>query len=231
RHRLKELEGAAGVVNLYVDAAAGADELVDAAGGDEAAVVHDRGVGTDLLELGQDVAGEEDGHALGAEPADELADLAHLLGVEADGGLVEDEELGLVEEGLREGETLTHAGRVGAHFAVDRGAEAGDLEGFVEVSFGEGLATGEREGLEIVDAGHVRHEAGALDDRADAAQERAAGAHALAEEERAAAGGVDEAEDHAQGGGLAGAVRAEQAEDGAGRDLESEVVHGEDIAE
>src|SRR5439155_749959 len=74
RHRLKELEGAAGVVNLYVDAAAGADELVDAAGGDEAAVVHDRGVGTDLLELGQDVAGEEDRHALGAEPADERAD-------------------------------------------------------------------------------------------------------------------------------------------------------------
>src|SRR5438132_1685149 len=102
--RLEELEGAAGVVDLDVDAAAGADELVDAPGGDEAAVVHNGGVGTDLLELGQDVAGEEDRHALGTEPADELADLAHFLGVEADGGLVEDEELGLVEEGLGESE-------------------------------------------------------------------------------------------------------------------------------
>ena len=74
-------------------------------------------------------------------------------------------------------------------------------------------------------------EAGALDDGADAAEERAAWAHGPAEEECPAASGVDEAEDHAQGGRLASAVGAEQAENGAGRDFESEVVNGHDVAE
>src|SRR5207247_1515879 len=84
---------------------------------------------------------------------------------------------------------------------------------------------------EVVHAGHVRDEAGTLDDGADAAEEGTAGAHPLAEEERAAARGVHEAEDHAERGRLASAVGAEQAEDGGRRHLEREVVDGGYVAE
>src|SRR5450756_64220 len=47
---------------------------------------------------------------------------------------------------------------------------------------------------------------------------------------RLAAGGGQEGREHAQGGGLAGPVRAQEADDLAGVDVEVDTAHGVDVA-
>src|SRR5204862_269147 len=67
---------------------------------------------------------------------DELAHLAHLARVEAVGGLVEHEDLGLAQQHPSEAEALAHALGVGLDPAVDGGAEVGDGERGLEVGVG-----------------------------------------------------------------------------------------------
>ena len=68
---------------------------------------------------------EQDGHAaFVAEVEDEVAEPFDALGVEAVGGLVQQEDFGLRQEGLGEGEALAHAVTVGSHFRVDALGEA-----------------------------------------------------------------------------------------------------------
>ncbi len=62
--------------------------------------------------------------ALLREPPEQLAHRAHLLGVEAVGRLVEQEQLGPAEQHPREAEALAHALRVRLHPALDRVARA-----------------------------------------------------------------------------------------------------------
>src|SRR5690606_35296760 len=79
--------------------AAEAAQLVEAALGDETALAHDGRVGAHLLDLGEEVAGDDDGRPVVGERPDEVAHLARALGVEAVGRLVEDEELAGHEQG------------------------------------------------------------------------------------------------------------------------------------
>ena len=95
--------------------------------------MHHDDIGAGLLDLAQHVGGDD--HR--ATPFDVLVQhIAHrpdLGRVEAVRRLVEDEEIGLAEHGLRDAEALTHALAVGADLAVDCCAEVGDFEHFVEV--------------------------------------------------------------------------------------------------
>ena len=113
-----------------------ADEVDDRAGRDQLALVHHDRMGADLLDLGQDVAGEQHGRARLGDAPHELAHLAHLTRVEAVGGLVEHEHLGLAQQHAREPEPLAHALRVGLHLAVDGRAELGDGQRLLEVGVG-----------------------------------------------------------------------------------------------
>ena len=63
---------------------------------DDAAVMHDLHAVAHGLHLGQDVSGEDYAVRAG-ELADQLADLADLVRIEADGRLVEDDDIGPVQ--------------------------------------------------------------------------------------------------------------------------------------
>ena len=75
-------------------------QLVGAALGDDPAAVEDQHAAAEQLDLGQDVGREQQG-VLAAELADQLADGHDLLRIEADGRLVEDQHLRVVEDRRR----------------------------------------------------------------------------------------------------------------------------------
>jgi len=98
----------AGGLDFKEDGAAAADEAGEVGGGVggfDAAVVDDEDAGAGEFDFGEDVGGEEDGVVF-AEFLDEVADGADLIGIEADGGFVEDEEVGVVDEGVGESDAL-----------------------------------------------------------------------------------------------------------------------------
>ena len=85
---------------------------------DEAPLVDDADAGRQAVDLGEDVARHEDSDAvLGGQRLQQLAHIDHAGRVEAVGGLVEDDELGLVEERQGEPEPLAVALRERAGLA------------------------------------------------------------------------------------------------------------------
>ena len=94
---------------------------------------HDHPV-AQLLDLGKQVAGEEDGQPLlRRQLAQQDAQPVYAVGIQAIGRLVEDQQPGPSEHGLGEGEALAHAHRIPLHFVVGalghpyRAEELGDL--------------------------------------------------------------------------------------------------------
>ncbi len=78
---------------------------------------------------------EEDGHPqLGVEPTDLGPDAGPAERVEPCGRLVEEEDLGVVDEGRRQVEPALHAPRVGADAAIDRIADVDQVEHLVSRS-------------------------------------------------------------------------------------------------
>jgi hypothetical protein len=185
----------------------------------------------DVLDVGKEVGAEEDGFALVFEGDDEVFHFAGADGVEAGGGFVEEDEVGVVDEGLGETDASGHAFGVFAEFALagffveadgieeggDAAAEffAGDFEeSAVEV---EGFFAVE----EAVEVGFFGEEADAFVDDG--------GTGGFAKDGGGASGGEDEAEEEFDGGGLAGAIGAEEAEDFTAMDGEVKVVQGADF--
>src|SRR6266536_4587109 len=93
-------------------------ELGERALHDDAAVIDDRDRVADLLDLVEQVRGEEYGAALGDEAADHAAELVDAGRVEAVGGLVQDQQLGVGEQGAGGAEALAHSERVGGDALV-----------------------------------------------------------------------------------------------------------------
>ena len=113
---------AAGAGDLDLDRAAAAQlrgQLLLGPLGDDLAVLDDQQAIAGLADLGEDVAGEQDG-VLAAQRLDGRAHLHDLHRVEAAGRLVEDEELGLVHQRLRHADALPVAVRqAGDELVVD----------------------------------------------------------------------------------------------------------------
>ena len=84
-------------------------DLRDATAGEDAAAVDDRDRGAQLLQLGQDVAADDDGLAQRAQLAEQLAQLDPGARVQAGGRLVEQQHGRVVDERMRKAETLLHA--------------------------------------------------------------------------------------------------------------------------
>ncbi len=200
--------------------------------GGELALVQDDDRGAEGLDVGQDVRGEEDLDVLvRGDVGDELQDLRPALGVEVRGRLVEEEELGVVDQGLGHLEPLLHAGRVGVEEPVARFFEPdvkedlmGPLHGFLPRHAGElaeigGVGHGVHAGDEAVVLGHV------ADGPADGGL---FATDVVAEDGPLPFFGREEAEEDAQERALAGAVRAEQP-DGAVAEAEAHVVERPDI--
>ncbi len=81
------------------------------------AAVEHADAGAHLLDLGEQVAGEEDRRAGRVELEQQLPDLADALRVQAVGGLVEHQQPGPAQQCGGQAEPLSHAEGVGAHRA------------------------------------------------------------------------------------------------------------------
>ena len=86
-------------------------DVGDAALSEDLAAVDDRDRGAQLLELGEDVAADEDRLAQRAQLAEELAQLDPRPRVEAGRRLVEEQHLRVVDEGVGQAQPLLHAAR------------------------------------------------------------------------------------------------------------------------
>ena len=191
---------------------------------DDAARVDDGDAVAQFLDLGQLVAGEQDGHALLGQAPDQLAHVAHAGGVEAGGGLVEDQEARPAQQRGGDAKALAHPVRVAAHPVLGAGAELDHVEHLVDAPGGP--VTVERgEEFEVLARAQVRVEARRLDEPGDALERVRAVAHGVAVEQfDDALAGRDQAERHAQRGRLAGAVGAEEAVHVAGVHVQVDVI-------
>ena len=158
--------------------------------------------------------GEQHGAAAVGEAAQQPAHPAHALGIEAVGGLVEDQDLGIAEQRVGEAEALAHAERVLADALAGRGlVEADELQQRVDALRRDAHRLGgDGERLAAAAAGVLRR---GVEQDADAAAGVRQVAVAPAEDPGGAAVGLGEADEHPHRGGLAGAVGAEEARDGA----------------
>ncbi len=184
---------------------------------------------------------EEGGAAVGGEGVEELPQVAAEDGVQADGGLVEDEEFRGAEQGHREGDPAALAAGEVAGEGVGAGGEADVLDdaGDGLAAAGAGGPAGVQDGGEVVEVladgevvvygrvlGHIA-DAGAQPGVARGVAEDVEGAGDLGlgaddgahQGGFAAAGGAEEAGDAA-----AGHVEGEGVEDGAAASGDGEVV-------
>ena len=108
-------------------------QLVDRADADEAAGREDADPVADRLDLVEEVAREQDREAaLVDEPPQQLEDLDHAERVDRGGRLVEDEQVGRLDEGVGDAEPLAHAARVGLDRVVGAIGEADLREDLVD---------------------------------------------------------------------------------------------------
>jgi hypothetical protein len=172
----------------------------------------------------EDVRREEDRPTLVGAREDQVADLLAADRIEAAHGLVEDEHLRVGDERRGEGGALEHALGEAAHGA-SRGVRDAHLLQHLGPARSAGPLRPERRPQSSTNSRGVRYgiDVGVLREEADAP--RARGPGRAAEEGGLAAAGVDEAREHLDGGRLAGAVRAEEAEDLAAPHGEAHALH------
>src|SRR3954447_13957461 len=226
----------AGVVEAQPDVAAGDEplELLRRALGDHAPVVehgHAVGQAVGLLEV---LGGEEDRHARGDEPADDLPHRVAAPRVQPGGRLVEEDHARLADQRHRQVETAPHAARVGGGRALRRVEQLEALEqlGGAPPALGpaEPVQIGHQDqvllaGEEVVDGGEL----------AGHADRRAHGVRLLADvvprHPELAGVGADQRREDLHHRRLARAVRAEQGVDGARRDVEVDAVEHDMVLE
>ena len=85
-------------------------QIGDGIDGDDFAVIDDDDFAARLFDFGQDVRAENDG-VIAGEAGDQLAGFALLLGIEAGGGLVEDQHRRVVDDRLGDADALAVAFR------------------------------------------------------------------------------------------------------------------------
>src|ERR1044071_762626 len=203
------------------------DELLRGAEGDDLAVVHDRHAIAELFGFLHVVRGDDDGAACAFDSFDEIPELPPRLGIEAGGGLVEKEELGIGDEGARERQPLLLTTRQLPHATVALLPELDRIEDFLE---GTGPLVEAAKELQGLGDGEFVGELGFLERDPEAlAQGSGAGLPGFAEDANLTRVGLVQPLADLDGGGLAGAIGAEQTEAFAGADLEIEPVDGDDI--
>jgi hypothetical protein len=151
-------------------AADGGDELLGGSEGDDLAVIHDGYAVAELLGFLHVVGGEDDGAALLLEGVDEIPEVTAGLGVEAGGGLVEEEQFGVAEEGAGHGEALLLAAGKRADAGGALFFKLGGADGFFD---GDAVAEEAAEEAEDFFDGEFVGELGFLELDADALAELA----------------------------------------------------------
>ena len=174
------------------------------------------------------MAGDEDRPPPLRLAADQVADPADPGRVETIDRLVEQQNLGVAEQGGRDREPLAHPHRVALDPAVCCTGEPDQLEHLVDA--GSRVPAGRGEHAEVVAAAAAGVKARVLEHRADAGARPVERLVAATVEPGAAGVGVQEAEQYPQRRALAGAVRPEEAGDPSLVDLEREVLDRLDAA-
>ncbi|MCY1483927.1 hypothetical protein D9M68_175120 [compost metagenome] len=207
-------------------------DLGRAAGGQHAAGVHRHQVveALGLLHVG---GGDDHAHAraAGADALDQLPELVARQRVDAGGRLVEDQQVGVVDQRAAQAELLFHAAGQLAGRALGEGREAGGVEQLGDAPAALGLVVAEQAGEEVDVLEHRERRVEVLaealrhvgDARADAPPV-AGVAHVAAEHLDLA--GLDDprAGDQRQQAGLADAVRADQPDHAVGGNLQADRV-------
>ena len=198
-------------------------------------VIHDGDAVRDTVRLVHVVRGEEDGGLLGlVEALDVGPELVAALRIEAQRGLVEEENLWGVQKAAGDLEPALHAAGEGLHVASLRSHSSKSLSSS-SVRSARDLARHVVEDavqIHVFVGGLLAVEAGVLKDDAEALADLVLLHRGIeAVELDAAAGRAQQRGEHLDGGGLARAVRAEEGEDLALRDVEGDVVDGGEIAE
>ncbi len=187
----------------------------------------------ELGDFSQDVAGDEDADPALGHAAQEVHELEPGLRVEAVEGLVEDEDLGLVQEGLGQPDALAHALGHGREGQVRPGVHAREDE-----APGHGLVQGGA--LEPGEGAHhaqppvraeARREAVSLGHEADAGQDPGIAVGSLPEDPHLAARRGQKAGEELDEAGLAGAIGSQEPGDpAAGFELEGGGGEPQDVA-
>ena len=159
---------------------------------------------------------------LGGLRAQEVAQPADPLRIEAVRGLVQYEAARIAEQGAREAEALPHAQRVRLHALVAGALELHQAQHLLHAASGTSRSRGDHPqvvapapaGMELWSFEHGAN-------GADGVLQLAVGAPL---DRCGARGGQCEAEERAERGGLAGAVRAQEAEHTAGGGFEAETI-------
>ena len=197
--------------------------------------VQDADAGAQLLDLAEQVAGEEHRGPGPVEVEQQLADLLDALRVEAVGRLVEHQQPGLAQQRAGQAEPLPHAERVRADRPLVHAASPTRSSASATRPRARAPVAVRRhrvEEREVAPSRQVRVRRRPLDQRADLRQHPPRGPrHLLAEQLDPSRGGQDQAEQHPDRRRLAGAVGAEEAVDVALADVEVDLVHGRDRPE
>ena len=190
-----------------------AEQDVGRGGLDETAVVEDRDVVADPLDVVEDVGRVED-RGLALELAHQVEDVLATDRVERRDRLVEQDHRRPADEGLGDPEALAHAARVGRRAAVGRLGDADALEQLADLALAIGADAAEPGDVaKRLAAGHPAVEPRILGEVAELAAMVAGRRDRHAVDRRAAGRRAGEPGEDLEGGGLAGAVRAEEAED------------------
>ena len=190
------------------------------AGGDHFTVVHDGQPMAQRLRLFHIVSGVEDASSGLRLRADQFEQAHAALRIDPDGGLIEQQHFGLMDDAAGEIEAPPHAAAELLDGLAGAVGKAGDFEHFLNALAEQGIAHALRAApiVEIFESRQVVVERDFLGNHAEhAARGGALAHHVVAHDANVAGSGSEQAGDAADGGGFAGAVGAEQAEDLAGR--------------
>ena len=187
-----------------------------------------------MLDLVEQVAREQDGHVpVADERSEQIEDLGDAERVDRGRRLIEDQNVGILDERIGDAEALEHAARVGVGAVVGARRQADLLEDLVDrvVRLDPRDAVQRRGEPQVLATREVAVEADRVGEVPDTALDFERTASRIEPDHpRLAFRRLGEAEEHQDGGRLAGAVLAEEPEDLARRDLEVEVVDGDQVA-
>jgi hypothetical protein len=187
---------------------AAGDDILGAGLGDEPAPADDDQVVGGDRHLVHQVAGDQDGSALGGEALHQVPDPQDALGIEPVDRLVQQQDLRVAEHGHGHAEPLAHAERETAGPLVRHLLQAHQGQHLLDPARGNALGLGQEQQVVTGRTAWV-HGLG-LEQRADRVQGILQVTVAPAVDEGEAALRPVQAQDHPHGGGLARAVRPEE---------------------
>ncbi len=202
--------------------------------GDDPRLVHDHEPVAQLLRLVHVVGRQDERHAALLESVEAIPEQVARLRVEAGRRLVEEQQLGLVDERAGDRQAALHPARHVLDLVARPLRELGEVEQLVGAAGAFRAAEAEVPAVDhevladrelVVERVLLGHDAEARPDL------RTVPFGVQAQDGQRAVADRRDARDHPHRGGLAGAVGAQEAERFAGRDVEVDGVHGGELAE